>query len=296
MAAGPEGVETGSKIYHPFQNEGMNFTDFSRHYPYRRENAELLTEAMRYLPSAIAWVDIGSGNGLAAQEAKGMADIFLRTVTMWCIDPDAYALGQAQRNIPSSERFTAFWIKGFGQDIEDLLEGKIPDEGVDVVSILDAVHEFPPDDQFPIIRASARIIKPGGLMAVNSQFTNIATADNEQLWAMPAGRAAIRLGGRSTGRSGLLQRDPKEYTGMGVDAGLEPIYYKEVDVLYPTQALVDINKYPGYVEGVRRGFVFEKGEPTLEELSRELQKTHARCNPLRRKSVRWIFRKPNSNG
>lgn len=44
--------------------------------------------------------------------------------------------------------------------------------------------------------------------------------------------------------------------------------------------------------GNRGQISFEKGEPTLEELSRELQKTHARCNPLSRKSVRWIFQKP----
>ncbi len=281
------------KIYHAFQNQRMNFTAFSRGFSYRSENAELMFKAMSYLPDRFTGVDIGSGNGLGAQLVKGMTDIFLRRVIMWNIDPDPYALRQAWKDTPNSRRFKAYWIEGFGQDVESLLKGQMPEEGVDMVSMLDDVHEFPPDDQFPIIRAGARILKPGGIMVMNSQFTDIATAENRAEWSLPAARAAMKFGKITKAEQpGLLQRAPAEYTQMGEDAGLEQVYYMVADVLYPTQALVDINRYPGYVEGVRRSFVFEKGQPSLEELSRELQLTYGRSKPLSRKSARWIFIKP----
>lgn len=293
MAVG-ERVEQSPKIYHTLQKEGMNYTAFSRHYPYRRENAELMLEAMLYLSARFTGVDIGSGNGLAAQLVKGMTEIFLREAVMWCVDPDPYALAQAEKDTPSSDRFKAHWIKGFGQDIEVLLNGQIPKDGVDMVSILGTIHEVPPDDQTSVISAGARILRPRGIVVVNSEFTDIATADNETLWAMPAGRAAMKFGRVTKAeKPGLLQRAPAEYTQMGENAGLVLVYYQVVPVTYPTQALVDINQYSGWVEGVRNSFIFENGQPSLEEFSRELQLSYGRSKPLTRQSVRWIFQKPN---
>lgn len=293
MAIGPAAVETDPRIYHGFQNERMNFTDFSRGFSYRRENAELIMVAMSYLPDRFTCIDVGAGNGLAAQIIKGMTEIYLREATMWAVDPDLYALAQAEQDTPSSERFKAFWVKGFGQDVVSLLKGQVPEEGVDVVSILDGVHEFPPDDQYPIIQAGAGVLRPGGIMAMNSQFTDIATADNEALWAMPAVKAAIKFGKVTKAeKPGLLQRSPTEYTQMGENTGLVLVYHKVVPVTYPTQAVVDINKYPGWVEGIRRSFVFGNGQPSLEDLSRELQLSYGRSKPLTRQSVRWIFQKP----
>src|SRR5258708_3034040 len=244
------GVEA-PKIYHAFQNERMNFTAFSRCEPYRREALELMLEALPYLPGQFTHVDIGAGNGLGAQLTKGMTEAFLRKAVVWGIDPDTYAITQASQDTPSSRKCKIQFIAGFGQDVETLLDGRIPQEGVDMVSILDAMHEFPPESQLPIMRAGVRILKPGGIFVMNSTFTSIATADNQAEWAMPPGRAAIRFGGKKAEQPGLLQREPGEYTDMGKEAGLDQVYYKVVDVTLPTAALVDISKYPGFVEGVR---------------------------------------------
>lgn len=284
-------VVEAPKIYHAFQNERMNFTAFSRCEPYRREAMELMLVALPYLPEQFYHVDIGAGNGLGAQLTKGITEAFLRKAVVLGIDPDPYAIKQASDDTPSSERCRVEFLQGFGQDVGNLVAGKIPSEGADMVSILDAVHEFPADAQVPIIQAGAASLKPGGIFVMNSTFTSIATADNPTEWSMPAGRAAIRFGGKKAEHPGLLQREPEEYTDMGKQAGLEVIYYQVVDVTLPTTALVDISKYPGFVEGIRKSFAFEN-TPSLENLSQELQVRYGKSKPLPRKWVRWIFRKP----
>lgn len=287
-------LDRSSKIYHLFQSEGMNFTAFSRSFPYRRENTELILETMFYLPDRFTCVDIGSGNGLAAQLVKGMTEIFLREATMWAIDPDPFALGQAEQDTPSSDRFKVFWVKGFGQDVEALLKGQIPEQGVDLVSYLGCIHEFPPDDQAPILAAGTRILRPGGIMVMNSQFTDIATEGYETLWAMPVTKAAMKFGKvTKAGKPGLLQRPIAEYTQMGTNTGLKLVYHQVIPVIYSTQEAVDISRYPGYAEGARKSFVFAEGEPSLEDFSRELQLSYGRSKSLTRQSVRWIFQKPN---
>lgn len=291
MAAEKSVGEGSPKIYHTFQNEGMNFTAFSRCLAYRRECAELMLEALPYLPERFTQVDIGAGNGLGAQVAKGMTEMFLRRAVVLGIDPDPYAIAQASKDTPSSRRCKVIFIEGYGQDVEALVADRIPKAGVDMISILDAVHEFPPDAQFPIIQAGVRVLRPGGIFVMNSTFTSIATSDNPTAWAMPAARVALKFGGRKADQPGLLQRDPEEYTRMGQDAGLKTVYHKVVQVTLPASAMVAICQYSGFVEGVRKSFVFEN-EPSLEELSQELQLRYSKSKPLPRNWVRWIFQKP----
>ncbi|MBI2018749.1 class I SAM-dependent methyltransferase [Candidatus Daviesbacteria bacterium] len=283
--------DNASRINHPFQDGRMNFTAFSRCLEYRREVAELMLEALPYLPERFTQVDIGAGNGLGTQVTKGMTEVFLRRAAVYGIDPDPYAIAQASKDTPSSERCEIAFIEGFGQDIETLVAGRIPKEGADMVSILDAVHEFPPDAQFPIIQAGARVLRPGGIFVMNSTFTSIATEENPAAWGFPAVKAALKFGGRKAKQPGLLQRPPEEYTQMLRNTGLEVIYYQVVGVTLPTSAMVAICQYPGFVEGVRKSFVFDN-EPTLEQLSEELQIRYGKSRPLPRKWVRWIGQKP----
>lgn len=288
------GERVGSRppqIYHTFQNDRMNFTAFSRDEAYRRENVELMIEVLPYLPESFTQVDLGAGNGLAAQVTKGVTEAFLRRAVVLGIDPDPYAIAQASKDTPSSERCQVSFIQGFGQDVEALVAGRIPENGADIVSILDAIHEFPPDDQLPIMRAGVRILRPGGIFVMNSTFTSIATIDNRSGWAMPAGRAVIKFGGRRNSQAGLLHRDPEEYSQMASDAGLELVYYHIQNVELPVSAMVAICQYPGFVEGVLKSFTFDN-PPSLEALSEELQLRYGRSKPMSRKWVRWIFQNP----
>lgn len=290
-----------SKAYHTPQTDQLNFDSFSRCFEYRFEGLSTLMEAIPHIPnssstdSEILHIDVCTGNGLGIQTTKGLFEALMRKALLIGIDFDERALRVATANTPTSENIRVMFIKGYAQDLDDLLKGIISTEGVDLVTLLDAVHEIPPEDQFPVISASASKLRPGGVYVMNSAFTSIATRGFGMEWAMPTMRAAREFGGEPKEQSALLHRDPQEFTDMLLAAGLEAIFddlYHVSTVNLTREGRMGICNYSGFIEGVKNSYNFNGDPPSNEEFAPRLAYYYGQSEKtLPRKWVRWIFRK-----
>lgn len=256
------------------QTESYNFVEFSQIGEYRKVNKELLLTALKFLPKNITniiHVDNATGTGLIPQLAaevyaeRGMQAIIIG------IDPDLYALKKAADSIQNTKDIRLLLFQGYGQHLERLLKGHIPSEGVDVVSIHDAIHEIPGKDTKRAIFASqAKILKPAGIQTYNSSFTTAGNADAAFKWGKWK-MAAFSYFNEQRDRTinAIEVLSPEEYRKMITDSGLKVVHEAMKKVILSLNALKAISRYPEYVNGVFRDMV-NTGKYTLIEKSRAL--------------------------
>lgn len=291
MTGKPE-VPNSDQFYHSFQNDWSNFDDFVRRREYRDENLALVVRGLPYISQDFILVDGGCGNGLVAQLVIPVVNATLRRATLFGIDPDPHAIAKAQEDTPSSERCKVHFIQGLAQNMDELLDGKVPAEGVDVVTLFNSIHEIPEQDQFPVIKASAKQLRPDGIFVANSSFTTVAQEDNPMEWNRRIHTAATKdLGGKlNRDKAGLLIRPPEGYEEMYESAGLVLVYKEIVPVMLQAETLAAITKYSGYREGVFLKYDFDP-MPTPKQQQEALERRLG-SGPLLRKWVRWIYQKP----
>lgn len=290
-----------AKAYHTKQTDRHNFDLFSKCFEYRFEILSILLGTMPHIPGIteidgkIFQIDICSGNGLGMQATKGLLEGLMRKAVLIGVDFDERALRVADANTPSTENIQTMFIRGFAQDLDELLKGKIPEAGVNLVTILDGIHEVPPEDQQGVISASASKLRPRGICVMNSFFTSIAIRDNGMEWAFPTFRAAAEFGGEPKEEAAVLHRDPDEYTEMLITAGLKPVAggpYQVSVVNYTREARMGISYYPGFAEGVIKSYDFKGGPPSMAEFAPRLAYHYgASAKPLPRNGVSWIYKK-----
>ena len=255
------------------QTNERNFVPFSKIPEYRAVNRELLSVLVGFLPDNFVHVDVASGTGLVAQEMISLATEMGKKGRIICIEPDPFVVEQARIDTSSTENIQVEFIQGYGEDLEELLAGKIPEAGVDSVSIHDAMHEITGVDEKTgilniqkVFSSMAKITKLGGFISANGAFTTEGQGDDGfeyGKWFSHAFRLA----------NGRIRRDrkevkeekdettkvyePIEYLNMMREAGFEKILvFRKKYVVMSHDALVAISMYPRFPSGV-----FENYEP-----------------------------------
>jgi|GEM_PF-2523130 len=252
------------------QSEQFNFIAFSRDEAYRDANRQLLREVVSRLPSPFFHVDVASGTGLVPQEVSALCQELGKQGTIIGVDPDAFAIESAKKNTPATPLSTVEYLIGKGQDLVQLLTGKVPPEGVDYASIHDAIHEVEEEDKQSVLQAIGQILRPGGLFTYNSAFTTAAMEESPMQWGRWKSKAFSILGGkRNRTIKGLITHTPEEYREMITQAGLSVIHEAKQTVVMSRFALETIAVYPRFVYGVFADFVSET-EVSLADKSRAL--------------------------
>jgi len=234
------------------QSEEYNFIPFSRDGAYREANRELILKALSYLPSRFFQVDVASGTGLVPQEVGSLCREKGRMATVIGIDNDRFAIESARENTPSFPHCAVEFVEGRAQDMDQLLDGRMPPGGVDYVSIHDAIHEIEgEEDKRSVLSAIARILRPGGIFTYNSAFTTAGMEVAAMKWGRWKAKAFSILGGKRDRRSVTTRiHSPDEYKQMILSAGLAVIYEAKRVVNMSRDALAAIACYPAFVEGV----------------------------------------------
>jgi SAM-dependent methyltransferase len=263
------------------QSEEYNFVGFSEIPEYRTVNKDLLKTALSFLPQGlkeIVHVDNATGTGLIPQLAVELYKDLGINATIFGIDPDLYALQKAADFIADVDSVKVLLFQGYGQHLEELLKGYIPEEGVDLVGIHDAIHEIPGHDIKKAIFASqAKILRPGGVQTYNSAFTTIGM-----------GEAALKYGrwkldafsyfkqNRNRNVTAIEWYPPEEYAKMIKDSGLTIIHEEIKTVMLSRKALEAISQYPEFVNGVFRDMenvekytLAQKSEALIAALDKE---------------------------
>lgn len=256
------------------QSEAYNFVEFSQIEEYRNVNKDLLLKALQFLPKTIKkviHVDNATGTGLVPQLA---AEVYFKKgleATIIGIDPDLYALKKAADSMRNIEHIHLLLFQGYGQNLEEVLKGHIPENGVDVVSIHDAIHEIPGKDTKRAIFASqAKILKPGGIQTYNSSFTTIGNADAALKWGRwKLGAFSYFNEKRNKDITAMEVFSPTEYTKMILDSGLKIVHEAIKTVVLSLDALKAISRYPEYVNGIFRDME-NSAKYTLLEKSKAL--------------------------
>ena len=240
------------------QSEEYNFVAFAQDQAYREANRALLARAFAHLPSPFFQVDVASGTGLVPQEISALCQAHGKHGTVIGLDPDRFAVESARRSTPSNPFCTVEFVEGRAQDMARLLAGRIPPQGVDYVTIHDALHEIEEEDKPAVLRTIARLLRPGGLFSYNSAFTSAAMEVAAVVWGRWKARAFAILGGkRDREVKGLITHTPEEYRQMIADAGLTVIHEARRTVQMSRRALETIARYPRFVYGVFADLVGE---------------------------------------
>ncbi|MGQ9682477.1 MAG: class I SAM-dependent methyltransferase, partial [Anaerolineae bacterium] len=249
------------------QNEDFNFVAFAADPAYREANRGLIARALALLPQRFFHVDVASGTGLVPQELSSLAAAQGKTGVIIGIDPDGFALENARRQTCAPPGFVIEFLQGFAQDMARLLAGRVPPEGVDYVSIHDAIHEIPGEDtKRDVLSAMGRILRPGGLLTYNSAFTTAAMEEGAMDWGRLKAKGMAILGGR---RDRTLPapkiHSPEQYRQMIVDAGLRVIHEAKHVVKMSRAAMEAIGRYPAFIEGAFGDMVGTEKIPLAEK-------------------------------
>lgn len=236
----------------PTTDDDLNFEEFSRQPEYVEVNRALMQKLVSQLPPVFCHVDVATGTGLVPELIIDEARRGDKRGRVIGIDPNITSLNIARRRVHSSSGIVVEFIEGFGQNLKQLLERRIPQKGVSGVSILDALHEIREDeDKVKVIQAMADILKPGGLLAFNSAFTTDGISKDPMSWGKLKLRAMAKWGGKRDKQvQGLPILTPGKYKQMIENAGLVVIYEAKKIVNLTIKSLVAISKYPAFIRGV----------------------------------------------
>jgi len=251
----------------PSVDDGLNFENFSRQPEYREVNRDLVNRFVLKFPPIFYHVDVATGTGLVPELIKEEASKENKKGVIIGIDPNETSLNIAMRKVLSSGDISIEFIAGLGQDLKRLLSGRIQPEGVDGVSIHDALHEIREDeDKVNIIESMANILKPGGLLAFNSAFTTEGISEDPMSWGKLKLRVMRILGGRRDKQIQVMQiHSPEIYIQMIENAGLEVIHETKKVVNLTKKALTAIAEYPAFFRGALEDMLGQESVPDIEK-------------------------------
>lgn len=249
----------------------LGFGDFAEIPEYRDVNRELVSRLVALLPNPFVHVDVATGTGLVPQLLIEAAERQQKEGKVFAIDPNEDSLADAREKTPKSNKVEIEFIRGFGQELETLVAGKIPEEGVDGASIHDAIHEIGrEEDKRRVLAAMARILKPRGFLTYNSAFTTVAMVKTPMEWGRWKNRAvAILKGERNRKIVAIKIHTPEEYEQMISDQGLVVVHTAIREVPLSKRALEGISKYPEFLRGVFRDIILAGEKPDEEKTDEE---------------------------
>lgn len=262
------------------QDESLNFTGFSNWQPYRDANEALLREVYSRLPARFVQIDVASGTGLVPALADKVCRDLSKTARILAIDPDQYALDQSRADNPDTKHRQTVFIQGFAQDLESLVRREVSHQGVDLITIYNAVHLVPETERLAFIGASYRLLGLDGYYSSNSSFTTISTPDRPIAWARWKLKA-VKLVGGTVRRDlpGMEYINPEVYLQSLRDAGLTPVFENTRPIEMDQKGLEAISRDPEFILGTFQGVTFDQGVPDLHKKSQALVDAIPAINP-----------------
>jgi len=234
------------------QDNPFTYEHFARQPEYVRVNRELVQILFSFLPRNFFHVDVATGTGLVPNLLIEEAQKNGSRGKIIGVDPNSDSIAIAKRTTLKTNDVQVHYIEGVGQNLKRLLFDKIPQEGVDGVSIHDALHEIrDEEDKLTTVQSMANILKPGGVFSFNSAFTTEAIRVNVRGWAGWKFTAMKILNGeRDRQVDTMAIHTPDKYKQMLKEAGLNIIHEAQNQVMLSKEALRAISKYPAFVKGV----------------------------------------------
>ena len=249
---------------------GLHFNHFASIPEYREVNRSLIREVVGYLPNPFFHVDIATGTGLVPQILMEEATARGYTGHIIGVDRNDIGLDIARQSTPTGTDVTVEYILGDARGLRDLLRDRIPAEGVDGVSIHDAIHEIDGEDaQRGVYRDMGSIAKCGAVLSCNSSFTTRSMAPGHSLRGHGEWKLHFtKLTGAKRNRDipTMPYRTPEDYKQMIRDEGFEVIHDQERIVQLSKTALKAISMYPAFISGVGMDLRFDR-EYSTQELS-----------------------------
>lgn len=252
-------------------DNSFTYEHFAKQPEYVQVNRALVQRFFSFLPDNFLHVDVATGTGLVPKLLYDEAQQNGRKGKIIGVDPNSVSLDIARDTTPSTNEVHSQYIEGLGQDLQKLLLGRIPQGGVDGVSIHDALHEIREEqDKTTIVNSMADILKPGGIFSFNSAFTTEAIKSDARSWGVWKFRAMEILGAKRDRQVTTMPiHSPNKYKEMLIDAGLNVIHEAQKQVMLSKKALEAISRYPTFIKGVFEDMIGQENIP-LENKSEAL--------------------------
>lgn len=261
------------QLKEPPPQDCLTYELFSKQPEYVAVNRSLIREVVSKLPPRFTHVDIATGTGLVPKLIIEHTRVTCQAGKVIGIDPNGTSLDIARRTTQPTENVTIEFIEGYGQDLKQLLNGRAPEDGVDGATIFDAIHEIKGEDnKKQVLLAMASVLKPDGVLSLNSAFTTFGIEPNPMAWGRWKLKAFSAFGGRKNKEVTAIEiHTPDQYRQMIEDVGLIIIHEAKKVVELTHEALIGISRYPRFIEGVFDDMV-DQGRLSLREKSEALIK------------------------
>lgn len=262
----------------------LDFGEFSKIVEYVDVNRCLIEKLVSKLPNNFVHIDVATGTGMVPKLIKEIAEKMGKKGKVIGVDPNPTSLTIAKEEVLSSENVYIKFIEGKGQNLKELLKGEIPEEGVDSVSIHDALHEIRNNEhKTQVIQSMTDILKPEGCLTFNSAFTTISNSHEGSggKWGRWKLTAMKKLGLRGRKEQSEEEKvkhpdaimpilSPEQYKAMIEKAGLVIIDERKIPVRLTKEALMAISKYPAFFEGTFDDIQGEENIQPVEKKSEAL--------------------------
>ena len=275
------------------ETKSFSYEDFANQPEYVAINQEQIKTLTQALPNAFLHVDIATGTGLVPKLIIQESEKTGRKGTIWGIDPNNTSLKIARETTPKSNNVAVSYVHGFGQHALQLLDGEIPQEGINSTSIHDALHEVGGfEDKLIILQSMANMLKPGGLFSFNSAFTTFGMEPTPMDWGRWKLNAFRILGGKKDRQANPIEiYTPEQYKQMIHSVGLVVVHQEKNVVTLTQKALEAISRYPKFVDGVF-GDMVDQENFSLKQKSDALIKALNGTQSMRRGWYGIIAQKP----
>ena len=196
----------------------LHFGHFSAIPEYRQVNRDLIARLLDQLPNPFVHLDVATGAGLVPQLIIEEATARGYRGRVIALDRNEEALEIASAAVQGNEHVSVTFVHGDARDVRASVAEHLPPEGVDSVSIHDAIHEIEgEDDQRRVFASLADVARSGAFLSINSSFTSTSMAVGNSLrghgeWKLHF----VRLIGakRERGIETLAYRAPEDYKQM----------------------------------------------------------------------------------
>lgn len=258
--------EPQSTVANPTKDSPLSFEEFARQPEYIGVNRGLIQRLSPFLSDEFLHVDVATGTGMVPKLLIEESRRTRRKGKIIGIDPNPTSLAIARATTDLSQDVSVRFMEGFGQNLRTLLQGKIPEDGADSVSIFDAIHEIPGEEnKKQVLSSMADTLKPGGVLAMNSAFTTFGMEPSKMAWGKWKLKAFMELGKKQKKDIIAIKlHTADEYRQVLEKAGLRVVHEAKEVVNLSREALVAISHYPEFINGVFRDMI-DQEKFSLEE-------------------------------
>ena len=248
----------------------LHFGHFSAIPEYRQVNRDLVARLLDRVPNPFVHLDVATGAGLIPQLIIEAATARGYSGRVIALDRNKRGLEIARQAVRGNEQVEVTFVHGDARDARPSVEELLPPDGVDSVSIHDAIHEIEGEkNQRRVFNSLADVARSGAFLSINSSFTSTSMAIGHSMrghgeWKLHF----MRLTGAKRERKieTLAYRSHEDYKQMIQDAGFRVVHEEDREVILTKTALKAIARYPEFVRGMAKDLTFPR-DVSLAELS-----------------------------